>query len=290
MQHRAAPSPPPARSSRPTPASCALLFASFVAGVAAPAGADDDAGPPAALGCFVRHYGGVARRSVDGRWQASFADGAVVVPWDDGRTKSLDERLDDPDVEDILALGYPRGPVAPVVVADFDPGRVRHEGVLRARYGADAGAVAAALVDVDFVGQRVRVHRLVAPALARVAARLSALVAREPSMRRFVVGELGGTMQWRAIAGTQRLSTHAFGTAIDVVTSTSDYWRWQRGADGSVRWRNRIPADVVAAFEAEGFIWGGRWFHYDTMHFEYRPELFDEECRAPPRSHGPSRR
>src|SRR5690242_16362928 len=26
-------------------------------------------------------------------------------------------------------------------------------------------------------------------------------------------------------------------------------------------------------FEQHGFIWGGRWAHYDTMHFEYRPEL-----------------
>jgi len=29
----------------------------------------------------------------------------------------------------------------------------------------------------------------------------------------------------------------------------------------------------VAVFERHGFIWGGKWFHYDTMHFEYRPEL-----------------
>ena len=26
-------------------------------------------------------------------------------------------------------------------------------------------------------------------------------------------------------------------------------------------------------FEKHGFIWGGRWYHYDTMHFEYRPEM-----------------
>lgn len=41
----------------------------------------------------------------------------------------------------------------------------------------------------------------------------------------------------------------------------------------STPYRNRIPADVVQAFERHGFIWGGRWYHYDTMHFEYRPEL-----------------
>jgi hypothetical protein len=52
-----------------------------------------------------------------------------------------------------------------------------------------------------------------------------------------------------------------------------------------VRWENRIPQFIVDAFEAEGFIWGGRWYHYDTMHFEYRPELFDAACRAAPSAH-----
>jgi peptidoglycan LD-endopeptidase CwlK len=31
--------------------------------------------------------------------------------------------------------------------------------------------------------------------------------------------------------------------------------------------------EIVAIFEKHGFIWGGKWYHYDTMHFEYRPEL-----------------
>ena len=30
---------------------------------------------------------------------------------------------------------------------------------------------------------------------------------------------------------------------------------------------------IVKVFEKYGFIWGGRWYHYDTMHFEYRPEF-----------------
>ena len=30
---------------------------------------------------------------------------------------------------------------------------------------------------------------------------------------------------------------------------------------------------IVDVFERNGFIWGGKWYHYDTMHFEYRPEL-----------------
>ena len=37
--------------------------------------------------------------------------------------------------------------------------------------------------------------------------------------------------------------------------------------------KNKIPFEIVEIFERHGFIWGGKWYHYDTMHFEYRPEL-----------------
>jgi hypothetical protein len=67
---------------------------------------------------------------------------------------------------------------------------------------------------------------------------------------------------------------HAYGIAIDIATSRSDYWRWAGGE--TAPYRNRIPAEIVAIFERHGFIWGGRWSHFDTMHFEYRPELIWE--------------
>ncbi|MBL7542763.1 MAG: M15 family metallopeptidase [Bdellovibrionaceae bacterium] len=50
-----------------------------------------------------------------------------------------------------------------------------------------------------------------------------------------------------------------------------------------------IPTDIVNTFEKHDFIWGGKWndydtmlryyatiLCYDTMHFEYRPELSQE--------------
>jgi len=61
----------------------------------------------------------------------------------------------------------------------------------------------------------------------------------------------------------------------------SNYWRWQRPKK-PLKWVNRYPQTIVDAFEAEGFIWGGRWYHYDTMHFEYRPELLDPDCKLDP--------
>jgi len=37
------------------------------------------------------------------------------------------------------------------------------------------------------------------------------------------------------------------------------------------RWM--IPAAAVEAFERHGFVWGGKWLFFDTMHFEYRPDI-----------------
>jgi hypothetical protein len=201
------------------------------------------------------------------------ADGAVIR-WDDGQTKTTQARIDHPDVEDVFALRYPTPgtAIAPVTDPEIDPGRVRIEALFRATYGADARAVAAAMVPVKIAGQTVSFHRRAAPALERVAARLAALLEKDPSLARYFEN-LGGTFNPRNIAGTDHASAHSWAIAIDIDTSLADYWR-NAPPSTPLAWRNRIPQAIVDAFEAEGFVWGGRWFHYDTMHFEYRPELF----------------
>lgn len=196
-------------------------------------------------------------------------DGATIV-WDDGKTKKTLERIDHPDVEDVFALKYPAGSrIEPVLDPEIDPGRIRLEALFRATYGADAKAVAAAMVPVKIAGHTVSFHEKAAPALTRVAERLTKLLAKDPSLSRYFE-KLGGTFNPRNIAGTDHPSAHSWAIAIDIDTSHSDYWR----SSPAPRWTNKIPQAIVDVFEAEGFVWGGRWFHYDTMHFEYRPELF----------------
>jgi D-alanyl-D-alanine carboxypeptidase len=75
------------------------------------------------------------------------------------------------------------------------------------------------------------------------------------------------------------MSMHAYGAAIDLNLKFSDYWLWQKKAD-PIPYRNRMPQEIVDIFERHGFIWGGKWYHYDTMHFEYRPELLGSNLRA----------
>ena len=244
---------------RPFPVSALRRLASVASAAPRMGGAAD---PRAA--CLARHYGATA----------------LALPFDDGVTKTNEERLARPDLEDMLAVPYRRGPITPVVDPSHDPGRVRVEALFRAAYGGTPDAVSSALVPVELRGRRVSFHRRAADALRRVSARLDRIAT--PAIDRSFAS-LGGTFAARPIAGTDRTSAHAWGIAIDLDPSLGDYWRNESsaaaGKSAQLHWRNRVPPEVVEAFEAEGFAWGGRWYHYDTMHFEYRPELFDSDCR-----------
>ena len=207
-----------------------------------------------------------------GTWALALPDG-TRVPFDGPPGRSLDERLAHPTIADVFKPPYWPGPIAPVTDPDQDPGRVRIEALFRAAYGHSAAEVEAALVQVSMAGKKFRVHRRAREAFERVAARVNALVAADPSLGRFFAHP-GGTFNWRPIAGTERQSAHSYGVALDLDPGLGDYWR----NGSSPRWHNVLPQSLVDAFEAEGFAWGGRWFHYDTMHFEWRPELF--ACRS----------
>ncbi|WP_367364169.1 M15 family metallopeptidase [Candidatus Tisiphia endosymbiont of Nedyus quadrimaculatus] len=40
------------------------------------------------------------------------------------------------------------------------------------------------------------------------------------------LNDSGGTFYWRVVAGTNRLSLHSFGIAIDINVEYSNYWLW----------------------------------------------------------------
>jgi len=233
--------------------------------------------PPWELLCLQRHYG-VEPTARGGMWMGRLPDG-TLLPLADATPRTFEERLEKPALADMFSIPYVRGPITPVTLENHDPGRIRVERLFEAVYGSSERAVQ--LTTIRFAGQPVKVHVKVAPAFQRVDVRIKRLLDGDASLGRFVE-QLGGTFNWRAIAGTSRRSAHAYGIAMDLDTRQSNYWRWEQ-KDGPLTWRNRLPQSIVDAFEDEGFIWGGRWYHYDTMHFEYRPELLDPQC-APPAS------
>ena len=163
----------------------------------------------------------------------------------------------------------------------MDPGRVRHEAFFNKIYGdCRKGETQANLVDVVWLprkwGKALKVTRIngVDEALRRVSNELDALPAKFDAY----LHPAAGTFNCRPIAGTKRQSVHGHGIAIDIALKHAHYWQWTKSGGDKLVWRNKIPLEIVEIFEKHGFIWGGRWYHYDTMHFEYRPELL------PPRS------
>ncbi|MEO1103686.1 MAG: M15 family metallopeptidase [Pseudomonadota bacterium] len=208
--------------------------------------------------------------------EAVFPSGERIV-WDDGRKKSPAELLTNADLEDMFAYPY-----APASLGDrrpprhHDPGRVRSDAFFKALYGGSADAVRATIREVPWV-PRLGGGRL--PVTTRFGvdkqfAAVSAEVERMPERFHKYLRPSAGAFLWRRIAGTNRMSVHSFGAAVDINTHYANYWRWDKQpAGGPVHYRNEIPIEIVAVFEKYCFIWGGRWYHYDTMHFEYRPEL-----------------
>jgi hypothetical protein len=227
---------------------------------------------PAPLGCLLRRYP-VQAVWEDGRFWVRLPDGSVL-PYDDGVTKTPAERIEHPDIEDMFAVRYRPGRIAIPVDDGDDPGRTRVAALFRAVYGAGGERVRT----IHFLGQRLRVHADVRGAFDAVARRLEALVRRRPELRAQLL-PLGGGYAHRNIAGTTRPSAHAYGIAVDINPRRAAYWRWSKGTGRGAVPASAIPDQaIVDAFEAEGFIWGGRWYHFDTMHFEYRPELLDPAC------------
>lgn len=198
----------------------------------------------------------------------------VTIPISDGRSdKSFDELLDNPDIDDMFAFPYPAHTKPKAPARNVDPGRIRVEALFRALYGdCRKGEAQLRMRRVAWFGGSVPIttRQGVDRALEAVARELARL---PKSMMKYLTPS-AGSYNCRPIAGTNRMSMHAYGASIDLNTDFAAYWRWRKpGKNGKIAWANQMPQEIIDIFERHGFIWGGRWYHYDTMHFEYRPEL-----------------
>ena len=142
---------------------------------------------------------------------------------------------------------------------------------------------------IDFLGSRISVHRDIAEALRRIDTVIRNAASEDSTEGRNItaflnsIGQIGG-YNWREIRGSNRMSYHSWGLAVDIqprnLGGRSMYWLWEQSHNNNwmlVPLANRWmpPGKVIEAFEHEGFVWGGKWSFYDNMHFEYRPELHE---------------
>ncbi len=207
-------------------------------------------------------------------------DGRVLI-WKDGTRmsvsdgrsdKSFEEKLRNPSILDQLSIPYIKGPLATPPGPQDDPGRFRNIAFFDKMYGdCSKGQVQKKLTKVAWLlkagGGFVPITTVnsIPDKLRAVSEELDRL---PPEINKYAVPS-AGTFNCRAVKDTGNRSAHAWGAAIDINTKFADYWLWAKNGG----YRNRIPFDIVDIFERHGFIWGGKWRHFDTMHFEYRPEL-----------------
>jgi hypothetical protein len=109
-------------------------------------------------------------------------------------------------------------------------------------------------------GKTVLVHRRAYPAFQQVTQNLAA---RQAEGKYYNVRMASGWV-WRRIGGSYRMSTHAFGTTIDINWDTNPY----RSDNAMI---TDMPDWFVQAFRDAGFCWGGDWMYLkDTMHFAWK--------------------
>lgn len=198
-----------------------------------------------------------------------FKDNTSLI-LNDKRAKTFDGLLNSADIEDMFRLKYPKGALANP--PKTDPGRFRSDEFFKKIYGNNQESIEKNLVDVIWlpnkIGKKIKFNKNngAAKALQDVSNELDKL----PDSFLPYLTDIAGTYNYRYIANTYRLSMHSFGIAIDLNVKYSHYWRWDKE---DFKYQNQIPQEIVDIFEKHGFVWGGKWYHYDTMHFEYRPEL-----------------
>lgn len=134
-----------------------------------------------------------------------------------------------------------------------------------------------------FLGYKLQIHRDLLEDLANVEEEIQRRMLVDTELSDFVnsLSRIDG-YNWRKIAETETLSVHSYGTALDLILNHSGreevYWLWTQNKgvkfyDVPYEKRFSPPDAFIKAFEKYGFIWGGKWLLYDTIHFEYRPEI-----------------
>lgn len=214
----------------------------------------------------------------------------TVFPYRTASPKTTWEaKINNADLSTQLSQSYDAGGIDTPPAYLFDPGRLRYQPFFQAVYGKDKKAIEANLVTIPWPtlkGKRkLRVNRMqgVDKKLYLIGQEISKL----PTADR-IWAEGAATYEYRVIKDTDRLSMHSFGIAIDLAPSKTQYWKGEATSEtAKIGYKNTMPLSIVRIFEKHGFIWGGRWYHYDTMHFEYRPELLAPICASKIRSPSP---
>ena len=190
--------------------------------------------------------------------------------YDDKRVKTFEEKFANPDIQDVMEQIYPLGSIDKVMDKNIDPGRIRHYGILNEVYGRNRGEIEknlkATIEGVTFNNKNGALEQL------NKAFRGSRELCKREGKAATCFFPINGTYNYRVISGTGMLSPHAYAIAIDLNRNNKDYWKWATLQQGNERIKE-YSKELPKVFEENNFVWGGKWSHFDILHYEYRPEI-----------------
>lgn len=91
-----------------------------------------------------------------------------------------------------------------------------------------------------------------------------------------------GGFNYRNMRGSDRLSQHAFGTAIDINAATNPMLK-SRGQSVVTD----LPPNIEELAAKHGLEWGGKWKRPDAMHFEWAGGVAGQPSNAAPQQSSP---
>jgi hypothetical protein len=116
--------------------------------------------------------------------------------------------------------------------------------------------------DTSKTVRKIPIHKKCADAFVRVFAAIKTALPTETEIRQARLHLYGGAYNFRTMRGSNQLSMHSYGCAIDLDPEGNPLGRpWGPGM---------IDPRVVGAFKNEGAVWGGGWKRRpDCQHFQF---------------------
>lgn len=208
----------------------------------------------------------------DGNIYIVMKSGRKII-YDDKRQKNSQQKFLEPDVQDMMEQIYPLDSIEEVMDEGCDPGRIRVYPILEEVYGGSKNSVEKKLKMANLGYKRFQFNgnNNASKSLENAVREAMSASKKEPRIGECLFPS-SGTFNYRNISGTGLRSPHSFGIAIDLARDKRDYWKWVQKSEGSMRIKS-YPKELVKIFEKNNFVWGGKWNHFDILHFEYRPEI-----------------
>ena len=205
-----------------------------------------------------------------------FKDGSKLQFTTNNKDLSYEEIIQNSSLENQMSMKYIKidEDINYIPKKNEDAGRFRNEEFFKKIYGKNKQEIEKNLVKIKWLeksqNKTLWVTKIngIDKKLEKISSELENL---PKEFKKYIINP-DGVYNFRKISQTNRLSTHSFAIAIDLNKEYSNYWLWDKKGN-NIEYKNKIPLEIVKIFEKYGFIWGGRWYHYDNMHFEYRPDL-----------------